>query len=69
LTADELAAIPALIMIGNVAEASYGQAVATGRLSRRMLPDHHDQLADTIETARWNLDHDQEVEDVVLAAV
>ncbi|QGN33077.1 phosphotransferase enzyme family protein [Microlunatus sp. Gsoil 973] len=69
LSADDIAALPALITIGNVAEAGYNQAVASGRLHRRMLPDHKDQLADTIETARWNLANYGEVERVVRAAL
>jgi len=55
LTRRELDALPGLIMACNLIEVSYEQRIADGLLERRMLPDHHESLADTIEATRWQL--------------
>ncbi|GAB3925429.1 hypothetical protein GCM10011575_05730 [Microlunatus endophyticus] len=68
LTEQELDALPAMIMICNLIEVSYEQQIADGLLERRMLPDHHEQLADTIEATRWQLANYGAVEESVRSA-
>lgn len=68
LTAPELEALPALILACNLIEISYDQQIADGVLERRMLPDHQDVLADTIEATRWQLANLGAVEDAVHSA-
>ncbi|MCO5225072.1 MAG: phosphotransferase [Thermomicrobiales bacterium] len=53
----EVAGLPATILAGNVLEVSYQLEVASGRLPRRILPDHDDVTADAIAAARWHLEH------------
>ncbi|QDP96155.1 phosphotransferase [Microlunatus elymi] len=68
LSGQELNALPACIAAGNIIEASYGQEIASGQLERRMLPDHDQVLADTIEAARWQLANYTAVEEAVRSA-
>lgn len=68
LSRSELDAVPAMIMLCNLVEVSYEQRIADGLLERRMLPDHHEQLADTIEAARWQLANYGALEDAVRSA-
>jgi hypothetical protein len=39
--------------------------VASGRLQRRILPDHDEVLADAVEAARWQLANLAQVESIV----
>lgn len=57
----EIDTLPDLILAANVIEASYFQEISSGRLVRRMLSDHEEVLADTIEAIRWHLAHVDEV--------
>lgn len=68
LTGPELEALPALILACNLVEISYDQQIADGVLERRMLPDHHEILADTIEATRWQLANPGAVEDATRSA-
>lgn len=68
LTEAELEALPAVILACNLIEVSYDQQIADGVLERRMLPDHHEALADTIEATRWQLANLGAVEDAVRSA-
>jgi Ser/Thr protein kinase RdoA (MazF antagonist) len=61
LTAAELEVLSDTILAANILEASYAQEVASGRLQRRMLADHERSLADTVEAARWQLAHSEDV--------
>lgn len=65
LTDSEREALPAIILAANVIEASYAQRIASGLLQRRMLPDHHLELADAVDAARWQLTHDDAVVEAV----
>lgn len=51
----EKAALPAAILAANIVEVAYFRDVAEGKLERRMLPDHLDVLADSVEGAKWHL--------------
>jgi Ser/Thr protein kinase RdoA (MazF antagonist) len=61
----ELRALPGTILAANVLEVSFGQEVASGRLQRRILPDHDEVLADAVEAARWQLANLAQVESIV----
>lgn len=68
LTPRELAAVPIMILAGNVIEASYFEEIRSGKLDRRRLDDHDEVLRDTIEAARWQLGHPDLVADAVRSA-
>lgn len=57
----EVAGLPATILAGNILEVSYQLEVASGKLPRRILPDHDEVTADAIAGARWHLEHWDEV--------
>lgn len=69
LTGAEVEAIPGAIAVGNLAEASYFQRIASGLLDRRKLSDHDEVLDDTVDAARWHLDNYESVVAAVHDAV
>lgn len=68
LTDRELETLPAMILACNLIEVSYDQKISDGVLERRMLPDHRETLADTIEATRWQLANYSAVEAAVHSA-
>lgn len=63
LSSRERNALPVMIAAANIIEVSYFSEIATGMLDRRMLSDHDEVLADSIEAAEWHLTHWHEVVD------
>lgn len=51
----DLDALNGLILTANVIETSYFLQVSSGKLPRRILPDHDEVLKDSAEAAKWHL--------------
>lgn len=69
LSRTELAALPGLILAGNVIEASYFAEISSGKLQRRMLDDHELVMLDSIEAAAWQLAHWDQIQTVIQPAM
>lgn len=69
ITEAELMVLPGLILAANIIEVSYASQISAGELERRRLPDHDEELADTIAAARWQLAEPRTIDDAIRMAI
>ena len=69
LTAEEIDALPAMILAMNLLEASWTARILSGQLERRLLPDQQAELEPTLALLRRQLHEDEFLVEAVEAGV